>query len=151
MAEPVYVDAGEALRERIGREWGPVAAAHMHLGDGFTLVALTDGAPVGLLSVAWRALPPPLAGTVEAFIDIIEVRADCRRRGVARRLLALAKERARTAGAYQMRAWSSEDKTEALPMWRALGFGLCPATTCPRGQEVRGYYVARVIERPGAE
>lgn len=145
MVELNFVDAGEALRERIGREWGPVVAAHMHLSQGYALVALDAGDPVGLISIAWRELPPPLAGVVEAFIDIIEVRADWRRRGVGRRLVELAAERARAAGAYQLRAWSSEDKTEAIPMWRALGFGLCPATTYPRGIEVKGYFVARLI------
>lgn len=139
------VEADEALRERIGREWGPVAAAHMHLSEGFALVALDGGDPVGLISIAWRELPPPLAGVVEAFIDVIEVRADWRRQGVGRRLVDLAAGRARAAGAYQLRAWSSEDKTEAIPMWRALGFGLCPAMTYPRGIEVKGYFVARSV------
>ncbi len=74
MSALTFVDADEALRERIGRAWGPVVAAHMHLTDGFTLVALDTGEPVGLVSVAWRALPPPLPDTIEGFIDIIEVR-----------------------------------------------------------------------------
>lgn len=30
-------------------------------------------------------------------------------------------------------------------MWKALGFGLCPATTFPNGQEVKGYFVARLL------
>jgi len=140
-----FVDADEAMRERIGRALGPVAAAHMHLGNGFTLVALDADEPVGLLAVVWRALPPPLPDTVEGFIDIIEVRPAWRRRGVARQLVALAAARAGAAGAYQLRAWSSADKMEAIPMWRALGFGLCPATTYPRGESVRGYFVARPL------
>lgn len=28
-------------------------------------------------------------------------------------------------------------------MWKALGFGLCPATQHGRGQEIRGYYATR--------
>jgi len=140
-----YVDANAVLRDRIQREWGEVAARHMHLDDGFSIVALAGDEPVGLIGVVWRALPPPLPPTEEAFIDIIEVRADFRRRGIAAQLIALSAERARSRGAYQLRAWSSEDKFEAIPMWRALGFGLCPATTYPRGEEVRGYYVARVL------
>jgi hypothetical protein len=54
--------------------------------------------------------------------------------------------RAREHGAYQLRAWSSEDKIEAIPMWKQLGFGLCPATVFPRGQEVRGYFVIKVLD-----
>ncbi len=44
-------------------------------------------------------------------------------------------------GFYQLRAWSSSDKTEAIPMWKSLGFGLVPTTTYPRGQAVPGYFV----------
>jgi GNAT superfamily N-acetyltransferase len=145
MSDLDFVEADEAWRERLGREWGAMVAAHLHLSDGFSLVALHGDAPVGLIAVVWRELPPPLPPTVEAFIDIIEVRADWRRRGVARRLVALAAERARAQGAYQLRAWSSADKDAAIPMWRALGFALCPATTYPRGAAVEGYLVARVL------
>ena len=57
----------------------------------------------------------------------------------------MAVERARARGVYQLRAWSSEDKTEAIPMWKALGFGLCPATTYPGGREIEGYFVTKVL------
>jgi GNAT superfamily N-acetyltransferase len=140
-----YVDADEALRDRVGREWGEVAARHMHMADGFSIVALAGDEPVGLIAVVWRALPPPLPVTIEGYIDIIEVRRDHRRRGIAARLMRLAAARARERGAYQLRAWSSDDKTEAIPTWRALGFGLCPATTYPRGQAVQGYFVTFVL------
>lgn len=46
---------------------------------------------------------------------------------------------------YQIRAWSSEDKIEAIKMWRSLGFGLCPAVTYPRGKEIHGYFVSKVL------
>lgn len=141
----VYVDAHDALRERIWREWGEVAARHMHSDDGFSIVALAGEEPVGLIGVARRELPPPLPSTTEAFIDIIEVRADYRRRGIAAQLVVLSAERARASGAYQLRAWSSEDKSEAILMWRVLGFGLCPATVFPRGETVRGFFVSRVL------
>jgi len=136
-----YIDADEAWRERIGREWGQLAARHMHLSGGFSIVALVGEEPVGLIAVIWRDLPAPLPPTVEAYIDIIEVRPAFRRRGIAARLVAMAAARARTRGAYQLRAWSSDDKVEAIPMWRALGFGLCPTTTYPGGQEVHGFFV----------
>ncbi len=145
MSEWTVVEAGEALREWLGREWGSVIATHIHLSDGFSLVALDGDEPAGLISIAWRKLPPPLPPTVEAFIDIIEVPPDYRRRGVARRLVALAAARARAQGAYQLRAWSSADKREAIPFWRALGFALCPATTYPGGTAVEGCFVALVL------
>ncbi|WP_374689355.1 GNAT family N-acetyltransferase [Promineifilum sp.] len=145
MTPITYTDADEAWRERIGREWGQLAARHMHLDDGFSILALAGNEPVGLIAVVWRDLPAPLPPTVEAYIDIIEVRPAFRRQGIAARLVELAAARARTHGAYQLRAWSSADKVEAIPMWRALGFGLCPATTYPGGQEVRGFFVARPL------
>lgn len=140
-----YVTGDAALRGRIRWEWGETAARHMHTDDGFSIVATSGKSPVGLIAVVWRDLPPPLPATVEAFIDIIEVRPAFRRRGVATQLVQEAMARARERGAYQLRAWSSADKTEAIPMWRALGFGLCPATVYPRGQAVEGYFVTLVI------
>jgi GNAT superfamily N-acetyltransferase len=145
MTDIRILDADEALQERIAREWGEMQARHMHLADGFSLVALEHDRLAGLISICWKVLPPPLPVTREAFIDIIEVHADFRRQGIAARLVELSIERARDNGAYQIRAWSSEDKTEAVPLWKRLGFGLCPAVIYPPGQEIRGYFVARTM------
>jgi GNAT superfamily N-acetyltransferase len=100
---------------------------------------------VGLISVYWKTLPLPLPETCEGYIDILEVHKDFRRRGIATRLIDMALERAKDKGAYQIRSWSSLDKTVAIPMWKTLGFGLCPATTYPMGQEVQGYFVTRLL------
>jgi len=144
-AQVDYVQADAALRERIAREWGELQARHMHVDDGFTVVALSSGRPVGLLAVAWRELPQPLARERDAFIDIIEVRPEFRRRGIASRMIGMAAWRGKSAAAYQLRAWSSDDRTEALAMWRALGFGLAPATVYPAGKEVNGFFVTKVL------
>ena len=95
--------------------------------DGFTLLALHGDELAGMISVYWKELPAPLAGSCEAYIDILEVHKDFRRQGIAARLIGLSAERARAQGAIQLRSWSSLDKQEAIPMWKALGFGLCPA------------------------
>jgi len=55
-------------------------------------------------------------------------------------MLGMAAARARERGAYQLRAWTSHDKTAALSMWRRLGFCLCPATERFNGEEVKGFY-----------
>jgi GNAT superfamily N-acetyltransferase len=136
-----FVDCDGSLKRRVGQVMGEVTKRHLHLDDGFAIVALHDDQPVGVISVYPRALPAPLSGTCEGYVDIIEVASAYRRRGIARRLVEMSMERARAQGLCQLRAWSSEDKTEAIPMWKALGFGLCPATTCPGGQQVRGYFV----------
>ncbi len=140
-----YIDADETWKARMAEAWDAMTARHMHLTDGFTLLALDAGVPVGLISVYWRDLPAPLAEVQEGFIDIIGVSATHRRRGIATTLVAMAAARARAQGAYQLRAWSSEDKTEAIPLWQRLGFGLCPATVYPGGVTVRGYFVAQVL------
>ena len=141
-----YIRAGDALVARIGREWGEKFARHMHAGEaGFSIAAMHGDQAVGLISVCWRELPPPLHGALEGYIDIIEVAAAYRRQGIGRRLVELAADEAHARGACQLRAWSSQDKVEAIPMWKALGFGLCPATTYPGGQPVEGFFVTRVF------
>jgi GNAT superfamily N-acetyltransferase len=137
--------ADKELAEGIAREYGEVAARHLHFDDGFTLVAVDGDRVVGFVGLAWRKLPEPLPDVAECFIDIIQVAADHRRRGIARRMIEAAEERASAAGAAQIRAWSSDDKTEAIPMWRALGFGLAPATVHPAGSEVRGFFAVKLL------
>ena len=136
-----YVEADEALKVQLVDLWGEVVERHMHIEDGFSIVPLHAGKPVGLISVYWRELPSPLSETKEGYIDIIEVVEGYRRRGIARELVRRSAERTRREGAYQLRAWSSEDKVEAIPMWKALGFGLCPITD----PEVNGYFVTKPL------
>lgn len=139
------VDATDVLKNRVMNEWGEKMARHMHLDDGFSIAALLENNLIGLISVYWRILPPPLTETREGYIDIIEVNEDFRRRAIATQLIDMSLERAKEKGAYQVRAWSSMDKTEAILMWKALGFCLCPATTYPKGQEVKGYFVTKLL------
>jgi GNAT superfamily N-acetyltransferase len=136
-----YVDADETLKARIVALWGEVIERHMHIENGFSIVAMRAEEPIGLMSVYWRRLPPPLLPTVEGYIDIIEVIEGYRRKGIATELVRLSAERARGRDAYQLRAWSSEDKVEAIPMWTALGFGLCPITE----RRINGYFVPRPL------
>ena len=145
MANPEihFVNADEMLKAQVLNEWGELQARHMHLCDGFSIVALFENTLVGLISVKWKILPPPLPETHEGFIDIIEVQKDYRRRGIAKHLVDMSLERAKKENVYQMRAWSSSDKTEAIPMWKAMGFCLCPATIYPEGQDVSGFFVVK--------
>ncbi len=140
-----FTDADDAMKERIAREWGEggeVAARHMHLTDGFSIAAMCAGQPVGLIAIVWREIPTPVPAAVEGFIDIIEVRGGFRRRGIARAMIEIAAQRVAAHGACQLRAWSSADKIEAIPMWKALGFGLAPVYS---GEEVAGFCATRVL------
>ena len=147
MSEVWYVDADAALKDRVMKEWGENTARHMHLEDGFSIMAMREDSLVGLISVYWKELPMPYSETGEGYIDILEVHKDFRRRGFAAKLVDLSLERAKEKDVYQLRAWSSLDKTEALLMWKALDFGLCPATTYSKGQEVKGYFVTKVLRK----
>jgi GNAT superfamily N-acetyltransferase len=139
------VQVDDALGSRIAQQWGELAQRHLHFVDGFTLAALVGDQLAGFLSVYWKHLPPPLQEAAEGYLDIIEIQQDFRRRGVATRLVEQAEKLARERGAYQLRAWSSADKTVAIWMWKALGFSLCPAVTFPNGQEVRGFFAVKVL------
>lgn len=140
-----YADADESIKDRIEKEWGPKAARYMHLIDGFSIVAVRDALLVGLISVYRKKLPAPLSETFDWYVDILEVHQDFRRLRIATRLIDIVCERAKKEGVYQIRSWSSEDRTEAIPMWKALGFALCPTATYPQGKEVKGYFVAKVL------
>jgi ribosomal protein S18 acetylase RimI-like enzyme len=146
MEDLQYLEIDVSWQNRMTQEWGQKVASHLRFSDGFTIIARHDQKSVGLISVYWRILPPPLADVQEGYINIIEVRKAYRRRGIATELIALAARRAAGQHACQLRAWSSEDKREAILMWKRLGFGLCPAVTFPGGKEVRGYFVTKVFE-----
>ena len=145
MTDIRYVDCDADLKRQVGEVMGEVAERHIRLTDGFAFVAMDGETPVGLIAVYRRGLPPPLLETYEGFINIIEVAEAFRRRGIGRRLVEMSIERCRARGLHQIRAWSSEDKTEAIPMWKTIGFTLCPATGRPRGLEVKGYFVAHQL------
>lgn len=140
-----YLEIEESWKPRIIEEWNEKVAQHLHFSDGFTIVALHRNLSIGIISVYWRELPAPLLSTIEGYINILEVRPAYRKRGIAKTLIDLSIQRARENHAYQLRSWSSEDKVEAIPMWKQLGFGLCPAITFPRGQEVHGFFVIKIL------
>ena len=140
-----YVECDADLKRRVGQVMGEVADQHIRLADGFAFVAMNGETPIGLIAVYKRLLPAPLSETYEGFINIIEVAEAFRRRGIARRLVEMSIRRCRVDGLHQVRAWSSEGRTEAILMWKALDFALCPATEHPRGFEVKGYFVAHQL------
>jgi len=67
--------------------------------------------------------------------------------GIATELVARTEAWAKKAGLLQIRAWSSQDKVEAIPMWRDLGYGLCPAKIWLEQHNIAvdGYYVVKQL------
>ncbi len=142
-----YIHADEQLRDLVVKQWTeymPSVGRYINLDGGFAIVAMDGEKAVGLISVSLQELPAPLSDALEGLIDDIEVIETHRRRGIATRLVEESIEKAAAEGACQLRAWSSDDRTEAIPMWKALGFGLVPTSITPPGgrERVNGYFVA---------
>lgn len=120
--------------------------------NSITYAAIHQKQVIGFVSVYTKQEEAPYAWLRDGYIDCIEVLPPYRRQHVAAGLLARSEEWARKQGLYQLRAWSSDDKTEAIAMWQRLGYGLCPALM--RGQSldsaftdknIPGIYVVKVL------
>jgi len=125
----------------------------LHYGEGcYSVAALCQGKPVGFISTCSLNLPSPLQQCSEAYIDVLEVHENFRRQGIASQLVLMTEAWAKEYGYRQIRSWSSDDKLEAISMWYALGYGMCPAIM--RGMSVKkefdgkpiyGFYVSKVL------
>lgn len=124
-----------------------------HFGNGcFSLAAFKGEEPVGFISAHSEPLISPLANKYDAFIDVIEVDSNCRRKGIAKKMIELIENWAKNYGYRQIRSWSSDDKKEAVFMWYALGYCVCPAVMYGEdlspnedGSKPVGYYVAKML------
>lgn len=145
-----YRVADAGLVQQVTDQWEesfPGVGHYLCLDGGATIVALDGEQAVGVIAMQWSLLPPPLVGLDDAYITVIEVIESHRRRGIARGLVAEAARLAAAHGACQLRAWSAYDRVEAVPMWRALGFGLCPSSiiSAKTHAPVEGYFVAKPL------
>ena len=124
-------------------------------GDGCYLVAALDGDVVA----GFAALHPehwiaPLEQYSDGFIEVIEVAKSYQRKGIGSTLVKMLEEFAASDGYYQIRAWSSDDKVEALNMWRKLNYCMCPAamlgeSICEgyESKQIVGYYYAKLLNK----
>lgn len=143
------------LEQQIIEIWGSWVKdwSCLHYGDGcYSLAAVCDGKPIGFISAYPAQLPPPLQMHWDAYIDVLDVHRDFRRQGIARELLTRTEQWAKAYGYSQIRSWSSDDKSEAIPMWYALGYGVCPAVMRGVsvkkefiGKPIHGFYVSKVL------
>lgn len=126
----VYKEIDKRLEEQIVETWGAWVIQYgcLYYGEGcYSLAAIVDGVPVGFISTHPMQLPKPLDMHYDAYISDLEVDENYRRKGIASRLLAMMEEWAKEYGYRQLRAWSSDNEVEAISMWYALGYGVCPA------------------------
>ena len=143
-----YQEIDTTIREMITDGYGLIAKDHIHTQDGsYSLAAICDETVVGFISTYTQDLPVPITGDKEAYIDIIEVDTKYQRMGIASEFITRTEEWAKKAGLLQIRAWSSQDKTAAIPMWHSLGYGLCPAKIWVEWckEVVDGYYVVKQL------
>ena len=100
-----------------------------HDEKGYTLIAeKDDGRPAGFASVFRRAIPAPLDGAREDFINVIEVFEEAdRRQGIASRLVQEILRLARENGSLQVRAYCDIGNTASHRLWLKNGFGISPA------------------------
>ncbi|MCK5519113.1 MAG: GNAT family N-acetyltransferase [Alphaproteobacteria bacterium] len=119
----------------------------MHFRDCFTYVALDGNKIAGFISVNIKKFPDGTNKTIESYIDVIEVSQDFRRRGIAKKLLKLVEKESEKRRLQQIRAWSSDDKKEALAMWRSSGFQMKrqEIISAVTKKPVKGYFAAKVL------
>src|SRR5204862_5056295 len=100
--------------EDVERVTQVLGLARLYQGDGFYLVAWERDEPLGHLHLALTA-PPELQD--------VEVRADCRRRGVASALVATAEAEAMARRFDRIRVGVGVDNEAAQSLYRACGYG----------------------------
>jgi GNAT superfamily N-acetyltransferase len=82
----------------------------------------------------------------ELFVQTFAVDDAFRRQGCGRALQVAALELARTLGCYQMRSWSSLDKTANYALKLSLGFTAHPAIyEATGGQKISGVYFMKTV------
>ena len=150
--EIIYQEITDVLLEKMIAHYADMEETirgHMHFEAGsYSLAALHEDSPVGFISTYTKAWTTPLENNRDAYIDILEVDEDYRRKGIARELIGRTEAWARDNGFAQIRSWSSDDKLEAIPMWHSLNYCMCPAKIWVEWckEVVDGYYVAKKLD-----
>ena len=143
-----YKQIDLSIEQRIIELFGDWTKSYLHQEEGcFTLVALDGDEPIGFISTNPAQFPEPLSDSKDAYIGVIEVAEKYRRKGIASRLIQNTESWAREYGYKQIRAWSSQDKKEAIPMWYVLNYCMCPARIWVEWCQkvVDGFYVAKML------
>jgi ribosomal protein S18 acetylase RimI-like enzyme len=101
--------------ERIGRKPAPMLASYPALIEHDAVFVLTEGQLVcGVLVLA------PQEGYM--LLENIAIHPDVQGKGLGRRMMAFAEDRARAAGLSEMRLYTNERMVENLGYYRHLGY-----------------------------
>lgn len=141
------VKIDEQMKSQLAKGLSQCETECIHTEKGsLALAAFADGDAAGFISVYPNSWLKPL-DKADAYIDVIRVYEKYRRKGIARKLIAACEDWAKQNSYSQIRAWSDCVKIEALQMWQALGYCMCPAEIwvdwCK--EIVNGYYVVKKL------
>lgn len=148
MSNIIYKEIDISFLPTLATKFGDVVNNHFHFGDGcYSLVAFDSDEAVGIISTYPENFPNPLNQCKDAYINILEVDKLYQRQGIARKMITMTEKWAKEYGYSQIRAWSSDDKIEAIPMWYALNYCMCPAKIWVEWckEVVNGFYVAKKL------
>ena len=151
--EITYVKIDSALKQKIITWFGDAIAKYDMLPDRddcYRVAAMCEEQVIGFTAAAPVAWTSPLEQYCDIFIHSIEVDESFRRRGIGRRLITMLENWTQNSGYRQIRAWSSYESPEALHMWYAMGYAMCPAVQpiYENGKVSRlnpGYYYAKIL------
>lgn len=153
----IYQEIDPAVEEAIIKQYGSWVRDYgcLSKGEGCYRVAAVDmdnGVVAGFAALHPAQWIAPLEQYFDGFIEVIEVAEKYRRQGIGKTLVGLLEKYAAAYGYYQIRAWSSSDKVEALHMWRKLHYCMCPAAMLGQSvreddtpQQIIGYYCAKLL------
>lgn len=110
--------------------------------DGYFVAAEENGEIAGFAAVFSRDIPAPVTGR-EAFINLIEVFEEYRKRGAATLLVQEILKIERNSGTYQVRAYCDINNSASHALWRKNKFGISPVKM-PDGS-ILGSFVTYVL------
>lgn len=155
MMNILYEEFNDVLEEKVIKHFGSWIKDYQCIQKGsgcYAIAALHEDKIVGCAAIHPAQFIPPLEKYFDAFIELIEVDESYRRQGIGKRLIRILEEKARGYGYKQIRAWSSQDKVEALNMWYSLNYCMCPAAMLGQSiapgfenQQIIGYYYAKML------
>lgn len=151
----IFTEANDEIKEKICVTWDHMKEWRSELmpegDDCYVAAALLNGEVVGFASLGPAELISPLNGCVSACIMDIEVEDEFHRKGIGRTLVGMLEDWAKNYGYRQIWAWSSQPNVEAIHMWYALNYGMCPAVMLGKSAigdtdaKVVGYYVVKML------
>ena len=144
----IYKEIDLKILEKINEKYGEWAKKHIHINENsYSLAVFYNDIPIAFISTYIRQLIKPLEIEKDAYIDVIEVDENFRRKGIASELIKNTENWVKSKDIFQIRSWSSQDKIEAIPMWYSLEYCMCPSKIWVEWckEIVNGYYVVKKI------